>query len=219
MGSDTRNNNLKIIKAPKIVEIKNNCCQLFIICLFYSAINYYLTRMDEIIINILRSKNEKYKKLSDILYHLFVNLAEISQYKYMIIGSYGMRNYRNISDLDISLDNEEFFKLKILIEKGYGKLEIHNNQIRWFYDLTTQYNEFHEKKERDFSIEAYQVNPAIGFPNNEFSLNHLAEFNELETDENGHKYFKIFTVLKWKKALGRVKDMADIQLVENVLKI
>ncbi len=174
--------------------------------------------MDQTIIDILKSNNEKYIKLSKILYYLFVVLASISQDKYMIIGSYGMRKYRNISDLDISLDNEEFLKLKKLIDLGYGKLEIHNNQIRWFYDLTSQYNESHDKKENDFSIEAYQINPSLGFPDNEFSFNYLIETYGLEIDENNHKHFKISTLLKWKKTLGRVKDVADILLIENVLK-
>lgn len=173
--------------------------------------------MDEIIINILKSKTKKCKKLSDILHYLFVIVANISQDKYMIIGSYGMRNYRNINDLDVSLDNQEFVKLKKIIDMGFGKLEIHNNQIRWFYDLTTQYNQLQDKEENDFSIEAYQVNPNVGFPNNEFSFDHLIKTNGLQIDENNHKYFNMSTMLKWKRALGRAKDMVDILLVENKL--
>lgn len=174
--------------------------------------------MDHVIIDISKSKSEKHKKLSDILHRLFVVLANISQDKYVIIGSYGMRDYRNISDLDVSLDAEEFYKLKILIDRGFGKLEIHNNRIRWFYDMTSQYNELNDKKEHDFSIEVYQMHRFIGFPDDEFSLDHLIKFNELESDENNHQYFKVSTLLKWKRAMGRVKDKADILLVENAFK-
>jgi hypothetical protein len=174
--------------------------------------------MNNIVINLLKSKDPKYKKLSDILHYLF-NLGNISQDKYLIIGSYGMRSLRNINDLDVCLDTKEFFKLKVLIDQGFGILQIHNNQIRWFYDLTNLYNELNcvNVKENDFSIEVYQSDPWIGFPDDDFSLNSVIQNNQYETDWNGHKYFDTQTLLRWKSALGRPKDLADIMLIQNAL--
>jgi hypothetical protein len=39
-----------------------------------------------------------------------------------------------------------------------GDLQFYNGQIRWFFDLTKQYNELTKKTEKDFSIEAFQKN-------------------------------------------------------------
>ena len=55
-------------------------------------------------------------------------------------------------DLDINLDKDEFMKLSLAINKGFGKLEFYNNQIRWYFDLTKEYNKLTKSKEKDFSI-------------------------------------------------------------------
>ena len=112
---------------------------------------------------------------------------------------------------------DEFFKLKSLIDKGFGGLEIYNNQIRWFFDMTKLYNDLTNGNEPDFSIEAFQKNPNDGFPNEKFSLNYLKEHNSLDKDTNGHQFFKLETLLEWKQTMNRPKDQPDIELITKML--
>ena len=84
---------------------------------------------------------EKHEKLAAILRYLFVELAGVSQTKYYILGSYAIREHRTISDLDINMDHDEFFKLGALTDRGMGAVQIYGGaQIRWFFDLTHEYN-------------------------------------------------------------------------------
>ena len=78
--------------------------------------------MDKNIENIILNKKlKKHEKLSLILKYLFVDIAKISQDKYYILGSFSIREYRQISDLDINLDHNEFYKLEQLTKKNIGK--------------------------------------------------------------------------------------------------
>ena len=71
----------------------------------------------------------KYKRY-DILKYLFVDIAGIDQSKYYILGSYSIRRHREINDLDIHLENIEFFRLKALLDKNIVRLDIYKDQIR-----------------------------------------------------------------------------------------
>ena len=74
---------------------------------------------------------EKHEKLAAILRYLFVELAGVSQTKYYILGSYAIREHRTISDLDINMDHDEFFKLGALTDRGMGAVQIYGGaQIR-----------------------------------------------------------------------------------------
>lgn len=163
-----------------------------------------------------KSKN-KYEKLSSILKYVFVDIASVSQKKYYILGSFAIRKYRTISDLDINMDSREFFKLEALTKIGLGKLEFYNNQIRWFFDLTDKYNELTESNEADFSIEAFQKDKDVGYPNSDFSLGALVDANKLDVDENGHQFFNLQTLLEWKTTMNRPKDSADIELINDII--
>jgi hypothetical protein len=174
--------------------------------------------MDDKIKAIIISELKKHEKLSLILHHLFIEICDISQKKYFILGSYAIRELRPINDLDINLDYSEFFKLSKLTDLKMGSLEFYNNQIRWFYNLTDTYNILTGEHEKDFSIEAFQKLPLDGFPNKTFSLKELIENNKLDIDSNGHQFYNIKTLLDWKKTLNREKDKADIELINSVIK-
>jgi hypothetical protein len=173
--------------------------------------------LDNNIATIIKSDLSKQDKLSAILKYLFIDIAKINQKKYCIIGSYSIRNYRTISDLDVNLNHDEFFKLKILTDNSLGKIEIYNNQIRWYFNMTDDYNKLTNNQENDFSIEAFQCTSDFGYPNKEFSLSYLLENNGLDTDKNNHLFFNINTLLKWKKTMNRSKDQLDIELIEKLL--
>ena len=151
---------------------------------------------------ILNKKLKKHEKLSSILRYLFVDIAKISQDKYYILGSFSIREYRQISDLDINLDLNEFYKLEQLTKKNIGKLEFYNNQIRWFVDFTKEYNKLTNENELDFSIEAFQKKQTDGFPNKSFSLKALRDNNDFEKNEDGHQFFNLKTLLKWKLTIN-----------------
>lgn len=172
--------------------------------------------IDATINKIILSDIPKHEKLSLILKYLFVDICDINQKKYYILGSYAIREHRKISDLDINLDHDEFFKVQNLITKSLGTLEIYNNQIRYFYDMTNEYNIILGTNEKDFSIEAFQKLQTVGFPNDNFSLAYLTKNLGLDKDKNGHQFFNLSTLLLWKKTMNREKDIPDIKLLESL---
>lgn len=173
--------------------------------------------IDSNIKKILSSKKSKHEKLSKVLKYLFVKIAGISQDKYFILGSYALREHRHINDLDINLDVNEFLKLNKVVEKGFGHIEFYNNQIRWFFDFTKEYNKINKTKEDDVSIEAFQKFPEVGFPTSKFSLKKLRRARGFERDNNNHQYFSLKTLLAWKKKMNRPKDQKDIELIKSIL--
>ena len=162
---------------------------------------------------IITSNNNKYTKLAEILKKI-IDDCKIDQSKYFILGSYALRKQREINDLDINMDENEFDKLIKCVK--YGKRELYNNQIRWFFDLTDKYKEI-DPTANDFSIEIFRKAPLDGFPNGNYSLQRLKENNALTTDNYGHQYFKLKTLLEWKKTMNRPKDQDDIKLIEKLL--
>ena len=159
----------------------------------------------------------KDEKLSDILKFLFVDISEIDQNKYYILGSYGIRKHRKINDLDINIDQEEFLKLEKLVKNNVGNIEFYNHQIRYVLDLTEIYNTLTSSEEKDFSLEAFQKSPDVGYPDNTFSLNYLGQTKSFDIDNNRHQFFNLETLLRWKKIMNREKDKPDIELIEKLL--
>lgn len=174
--------------------------------------------MDSIIEKIIKNdKLKKHQKLSKILHYIFVKKCNIDQSKYFILGSYALRKYREINDLDMNINYNEALKLAHAVKLGFGNIEFYNGQIRWFYDLTKEYNKLFDKTAKDFSIEAFLKLDGEGFPNKKFSLKYLSKTKSLDVDSNGHQYFNLKTLLKFKKILNREKDQADIKLIEKIL--
>ena len=57
----------------------------------------------------------------------------------------------------------------------------------------------------------------IGFPDNRFSLKHLTKIKGLEKDTNGHQYFTLPILMRWKQTMNRIKDISDITLIQLLL--
>lgn len=175
--------------------------------------------MDNKIKKTISSKKfKKHEKLSKILKYIFVDICKIKQNKYYILGSFSIREHRTISDLDINIDKDEFMKLNLAVKKGFGNLEFYNDQIRWYFDLTKEYNKLTKSREKDFSIEAFMKDPNVGFPNNSFSLMRLTKNKGFNKDNNKHQFFNLKSLLKWKKTMNRPKDQNDIILIKKLLK-
>ncbi len=154
----------------------------------------------------------KHEKLASILQSI-MNYCDIDNSLYFILGSYALREHRIISDLDINMDYDEFEKLQKL---QFGKVELYNNQTRWFYDLTEKYKKI-DPNVNDFSIEIIQKRPNEGLPNEKFSLKYLKDNNGLDIDKYGHQIFSLKTLLAWKIEMNRDKDKADIELINKVI--
>lgn len=166
------------------------------------------------ITDIIKNKNlKKHEKLSLILKNI-VTQCGIDQTKYFILGSYAVREHREINDLDIHMDRDEFIKLH---KTKTGQLEFYNDQIRWFLDMTDEYKKYADENAKDFSIEIFQKKPDEGFPNNTFSLTNLEKNNGLDRDSNGNQFFNLNTLLRWKETMNREKDKPDIVLLKKLL--
>ena len=174
--------------------------------------------MDKIIKNIILDNNlKKYQKYSKILKYLFVDIANINQNKYFIGGSFCIREYKEINDLDIYIQKNKFIKLQKVVDKNIGIFEFFDKDIRWIYNITDEYNKLTKSNENEFSIEAFQKLNNEGWPNNNFSLKYLKENNFLDKDENGHQFFNLNTLLKFKLTLNRSKDLDDIRLIKSII--
>lgn len=174
--------------------------------------------MNEKFEKIIKSNVSKHDKLAQIL-RLIIDECHIKPDSYFILGSYAIREKREINDLDINMNDKEFEKLAKCTDgiDAYGKVEPYNNQIRWFFDLTDTHNKLTDSNAQDFSIEIFKKKPLEGFPNETFSLQRLQETNGLSKDVYGHPYFSLDTLLLWKKTMGRDKDKADIKIIEDML--
>ena len=163
--------------------------------------------MDLLIIDeILNEKISKSTKLAKILY-IIMSKFDIPPKSYCILGSYALRNYREINDIDVDLDTKHFSKLK---NCPIGNITTVNNENIWTFQRN--YGII------NYKIEIYEVDPKIGFPNESFSLNFLFSTpNDLQTDDFGHYHYRLITVKKWKTIVQREKDEGDIILISSIL--
>jgi hypothetical protein len=170
---------------------------------------------DDIIRMMDISHATKSNKLSDIL-KLVVDKCRINQNKYVIIGSYGIRRYREIGDLDVIMERTQWNKLAQLADQGVGRFEDYNGQKRYFLDLTDEYKKT-DPTANDFSIEIFSKELNEGYPNNKFSIEYLHDHNGLTRDDNNHPHFTRKTLLKWKNTTKRPKDVPDVKLIEFLI--
>lgn len=148
----------------------------------------------------------KCDKLSKIL-RIIMDTINIPRESYCILGSYALRKYREINDIDVDLDTQHFTKLKNL---SIGNISTVKDENVWT---------FHKKYEGvDYKIEIYEVNSEIGYPDDSFSLNNLfSTADYLEMDDFGHYCYKLATLKNWKTIVCREKDKDDILLINNIL--
>ena len=165
--------------------------------------------------SIIKSDEPKHDKLAQIL-KLIIDQCHINPNSYFILGSYALREHREINDLDVNMNSSEFDKLEKCVK--FGKVEPYNNQIRWFFDLTSKYKEFADPNAVDFSIEIFKKTSSEGFPNNNFSLQVLKDNGGLSEDKYGNPFFSLKTLLRWKQTMNREKDQTDIQMIETILR-
>jgi hypothetical protein len=115
-----------------------------------------------------------------------INIANISNEDYAIIAGYGLRNIREVTDLDVAVSKNAYEKLKTLdfLIEGTSKI---SNTPRLFIDLP-----FIEK---DASIEFFELEKT-GFPSDRYSLRNLQKNHDLILDKFQNPYINLPIVIE-----------------------
>jgi hypothetical protein len=135
-------------------------------------------------------KNNGYKKNFIIAYILkkIMNELNIKNNKYMIIAGYCLHKYRDVSDLDVIIEEgKPYNKLR---DSGLFKIDIAkiSNDERLVLKL---YNIDNEAE-----IEIFPKSRKIGFPSNYYSLENLQSKKLLKLDDHGNPYYNEKTCIK-----------------------
>jgi hypothetical protein len=153
-------------------------------------------------IQIINSNQKKHDKLIKILEIIFQD-AKINKKTHFIMGSYALRESREINDLDVVMEPDQFIKLEQL---DYGQVTDFEGRKKFSFDLI-----------KDFSIEIFRKEKTVGYPNYEFSLAYLRKNDCLDIDEHGNMHYNLHTLLKWKETVDRQKDKKDIEMIKEIL--
>jgi hypothetical protein len=157
--------------------------------------------------SVLKEKIPKSTKLAKIL-NLVMTISGVPKEAYIILGSYALRNYREISDLDVDMDENYFSLLKV---SPLGIVSLRGDEYVWAFNQ--------EYEDIVYTIEVYATNPCKNFPNNNFSINSLHNSNALQKDEFDQFHYKLETLLEWKQTVNREKDQKDIKLIKNIINL
>ena len=157
--------------------------------------------------NILQEELPKSSKLAKILNYI-MEFCEVPKEAYIILGSYAIRDYREISDLDVDMCQNYFPNLESC---KLGNVSLRGLEYVWAFNQI--YNG------ESYIIEVYSTDPFINFPNNYFSIANLINVNALQKDMFNQNYYKLETLLKWKEIVYREKDKKDIELIKKILNL
>jgi hypothetical protein len=149
----------------------------------------------------------KHDNLAAILQYI-TKTANIPNTSYCILGSYALRYYikREISDLDVDMSCEHFYKLRSL---KFGSMSKVNKEFVWTLNCMVQ--------NVMYKIEIYQVDPNVGYPTDYFAINSLISSDATVLDKWGHHCYNLNTSILWKKIVNRSKDVEDLQKVTNFI--
>lgn len=112
---------------------------------------------------------------------------KIEKTEYMIIAGYGLRNYREVTDLDVAVSRNAYDTLK-----RSGKFEVDLAKISGTERLCLKLPTISE----DAEIEFFELEDH-GFPANTFSLRNMQEKNSLIDDLYKNPYMKSETVAQF----------------------
>lgn len=143
--------------------------------------------------------------LMPLILLMIISYCDIDQNKYHILSSYGIRGIKEVGDLDINMDANEWKKLT---KSGMGKAGIYNGQMRYFITLPSI--------GKDAEMEIFAKQPTEGFPDSSFSHKKLKR--KFLRDDFGHLYYHLDTLVKWKKEVHREKDQKQLKLLVKELK-
>jgi hypothetical protein len=190
------------------------------------SIWWYTTRClwEQIECVIVEPHLTKRMRLSKIRKILF-DFIWLYDHSYMGIGSTGLvfqlekmgSSERQVNDLDGNIVGWSFLKTVLLMGIGLGRVERYRGQWRWYLDMTPMYNRLRDEIVDDFSIEFFWKSEGEGYPNSTFSITELLRNDGLVRDEFGMWVFSLETTLRWKRSMGREKDLSDIELIQKIM--
>ena len=137
-------------------------------------------------------------KLADTGDHQTV-LADLRQAKirHILAGSYGIRHLRPIHDIDAIVHPGDWKKLT---SSGLGAMAAVPPPSGVGYNI----------RAKDLNIELAPNNLGVkGFDYKSLMREGVA------TDEHGNRHLTPQQIVRWKKTMGRPKDLADIKLIER----
>lgn len=137
----------------------------------------YIEMADELNKEGLSKTNILAKVLSQIMRDM-----EISNQEYMIIASYCLKEFREVTDLDVIILKDAYSKLK---SHQIGEISI--AKISGDERIVFKLSNIDENAE----IEFFPKNEDDGFPTNKFSIKNLHETNSLQYDDYGNAYYNI----------------------------
>ena len=152
------------LKRYKYIDLVNKFSE--------GSIDYYMN--DKIIIP--KSKTDK---MAQILKWIMKRNG-ISKTEYFIIAGYGLRDYREVTDIDVAVSKQAYNKLR----QG-GQLKVGMAKISKTERLYLELPEI----DSDAEIEIFELENK-GFPSNKFSLRNMQKHDYLIEDLYGNPYMK-----------------------------
>lgn len=140
------------------------------------------------IVNKMIDDGENKNKILSKIISVIMKKLKINVTDYVIIASYCLHKYRNISDLDVVVDIETAYPLL----KNSGLFEVSTAKISGDERLILKIPEIDTNAE----IEIFPKERNIGFPTEYYSLNNLHLNNLLIFDEFGNPYYDEITCIK-----------------------
>ena len=147
------------------------------------------SKLNKNIINLIIKQNKDKLNNTDLLAYILSIIMKdylIDQKEYMIIASYCLKEYREVSDLDVMITPNSYNMLKKhLLSSGIGVVSIAkiSKDERIVISLPTISN--------DAEIEIFAKEEHLGFPSNKYALKRLRNKRLLDIDKYGNQYLNI----------------------------
>ncbi len=136
---------------------------------------------------------------TDIMAYILKSImdnAKIEKEDYAIIAGYGLREFREVTDIDVSVSKAALKKLKKLNYLKVGKAKLSDNE-RLFIELPYIGH--------DAEIEIFEAENK-GFPSDKFSLRNLQKNKYLTEDSFGNPYINLKCVIEL---------YSDVKIINN----
>lgn len=123
---------------------------------------------------------------------MLLECAQMAGIRFVIAGSYGMREVRAPRDFDVLVHPEDWEKLVDLLKDvaGFRRKECRSGDC-----VAVD------------QVEFFNASFPAGFA--------YTDITDYGVDQNGFPCWKLHHTKRWKTAFGRPKDKADLELIEN----
>jgi hypothetical protein len=126
-----------------------------------------------------------------------MNDCGVKTNQYMIIASYCLKDFRQITDLDVVVSINAYEKIKNSSGVKIGKAKISGDE-RVFLTLNSLGD--------DVEIEFFPKKTNQGFPSKYFSMRNLKKNKKLLVDNFGNQYYNMETCIKQYSCISKIND-------------